>query len=43
MPENYTVDNALITNIQLSYSISAFQNDLAPVIKGDAIKLFSQS
>ncbi|KYM98559.1 Intraflagellar transport protein 81 like protein [Cyphomyrmex costatus] len=33
IPENYTLDNALATNTQLSHSILALRTNLAPVIK----------
>ncbi|XP_018315540.1 uncharacterized protein [Mycetomoellerius zeteki] len=35
IPENYTLDNALATNTQLSHSILALRTNLAPVIKGN--------
>lgn len=34
IPENYTSDNALTTNIQLSHSILALRTNLVPVIRG---------
>ncbi|KAL6266988.1 hypothetical protein P5V15_000071 [Pogonomyrmex californicus] len=33
IPETYTVDNALVTNVQLSHSILALRTNLAPVIR----------
>jgi len=34
IPENYTLENALATNSQLSHSILALRTNLAPVIRG---------
>ncbi|XP_036142642.1 intraflagellar transport protein 81 homolog isoform X2 [Monomorium pharaonis] len=33
IPENYTLDNALVTNTQLSHSILALKTNITPIIK----------